>query len=66
MFRCVGLFESVFFSLFLFMDNQRLPRLLELITILQSGVGTQLYVIMDELNISRSTAFRDLKVLRDA
>lgn len=48
------------------MDNQRLPRLLELITILQSGVGTQLYVIMDELNISRSTAFRDLKVLRDA
>lgn len=48
------------------MDNQRLPRLLELITILQSGVGTQLYEIMDELDISRSTAFRDLKVLRDA
>ncbi|HAI13840.1 MAG TPA: hypothetical protein DCM28_19195 [Phycisphaerales bacterium] len=48
------------------MENQRLPRLLELVTILQSGVGTQLYEIMDELNISRSTAFRDLKVLRDA
>lgn len=48
------------------MDNQRLPRLLELVTILQSGVGTQLYEIMDELDISRSTAFRDLKVLRDA
>ncbi len=48
------------------MENNRLPRLLELVMILQSGVGTQLYEIMEELDISRSTAFRDLKILRDA
>jgi predicted DNA-binding transcriptional regulator YafY len=48
------------------MENQRLPRLLELVMILQSGVGTQLLDIMEELGISRSTAFRDLKILRDA
>ena len=48
------------------MENNRLPRLLELVMILQSGVGTELYEIMEELDISRSTAFRDLKILRDA
>lgn len=49
-----------------FMQNHRLPKLLDLVSILQSGMGISLFDIMEELEISRSTAFRYLKILRES
>lgn len=48
------------------MQKHRLPKLLDLVSILQSGMGVSLYDIMEELEISRSTTFRYLKILRDS
>ncbi len=46
------------------MGLQRIQRLLHLITLLQSGGGVKtIYDLMAELDVSRSTLFRDLKML---
>jgi predicted DNA-binding transcriptional regulator YafY len=47
------------------MGINRFKRLLELITFIQSNVHVTVYDIMNELDVSRSTAFRDLKILED-
>ena len=45
------------------MGKTRFKRLIELITFIQSNVNVSIYDIMNELNISRSTAFRDLSLI---
>lgn len=47
------------------MGINRFKRLLDLITFIQGNVNVSTYDIMNELEISRSTVFRDLKTLMD-
>lgn len=46
--------------------GDRIPRLLRLIALLQSGRARTAHDMMAELNVSRRTLFRDLNVLREA
>ncbi len=48
------------------MNISRIHRLLRLITILQSGQAPSVNELAEELNISRRTLFRDLKILEAA
>ena len=47
------------------MGINRLKRLIEMITFIQSNANVTIYDIMNEMGTSRSTAFRDMKVLED-
>lgn len=48
------------------MDVTRIHRLLRLITLLQSGEARSVDELIEELNVSRRTLFRDLNALKDA